>query len=515
MLVALRKIFASQSDLVLVLGVVGILMVLFMPIPSGLLDFLLIANISFALLILLLTFYVEKPLQFSTFPSLLLIATLFRLSLNIAATRLILSEADAGQVISTIGSHVVGGNYVIGMIVFLVLIVVQYVVVTNGAQRVAEVAARFTLDAMPGKQMSIDADLNMGLIDERQAQKRREQIEKEANFYGAMDGASKFVKGDAIAGIVIILIDIIGGLTIGIAQLGMSWGDALQTYTLLTIGDGIATQIPALIIATGTGIIVTRAASDAYLSKEITGQVTAFPKILVLIGAALAIVLFVPGIPAFPVLILMGLVGLIYLIARSAIKEQALEEAEAEAQPTGEEDLYESLTVEPMEIKVGQNLISLLTGEGSLMMDRISVFRKKYAQEAGFVMPKLRARDEKSLPPNEYQIRIFDARIATGEILPDRILAIDSGGVAEKLEGIETRDPTYQLPALWIMPDQREQARNAGYTLIEPMHVLMTHISEIVRQQSANLLTRAETERLLDHIKIRNHSLVEELTPTV
>ena len=515
MIAALKRIFSTQSDLILVFAVVGILMILFMPIPSGLLDFLLITNISFALLILLLTFYVEKPLQFSTFPSLLLIATLFRLSLNIAATRLILSDADAGQVIATIGAHVVGGNYVIGMIVFLVLIVVQYVVVTNGAQRVAEVAARFTLDAMPGKQMSIDADLNMGLIDERQAQTRREQIEKEASFYGAMDGASKFVKGDAIAGIVIILIDIIGGLTIGIAQLGMNWGAALQTYTLLTIGDGIVTQIPALVIATGTGIIVTRAASDAYLSQEITGQVTAFPKILALIGAALVVTLFLPGIPALPVVVLIALVGVMYLIAQNSRARQQTEQETAVEAPPPEADLYETLAVEPLEIKVGQNLVPLLAGDDSLMMDRIAVFRKQCAQEIGFVMPRVRARDDKSLPPNAYQIRVYDARVGEGEILIDRTLAINPGGAAEKIDGVETRDPTYKLPAVWIVGEQRDRARGAGYTLIEPLHVLMTHVTETVRQQAANLLTRAETERLLEHSKTRNASLVEELIPAV
>ncbi len=516
MIDALKKVFTSQSDLVLVIAVVSILMILFMPIPSELLDFLLIANISLALLILLLTFYVEKPLQFSTFPSLLLIATLFRLSLNIAATRLILSDADAGEVIATIGAHVVGGNYVIGMIVFLVLIVVQYVVVTNGAQRVAEVAARFTLDAMPGKQMSIDADLNMGLIDERQAQQRREQIEKEASFYGAMDGASKFVKGDAIAGIVIILIDIIGGLTIGIAQLGMSWGDALETYTLLTIGDGIVTQIPALVIATGTGIIVTRAASDRYLSREITGQITAFPKILGLVAAVLAVALFVPGIPALPVMILLSLVGVLFVIATRARRRREVEaETETGAETPADENLYDSLAVEPLEIKVGQNLVPLLAGDDSLMMDRIAIFRKQYALEIGFVMPKVRARDDKSLPPNGYQIRVYDAPIGDGEILPDRILAIDPGNVREPVDGIETRDPTYRLPAVWIVDEQRDAARRAGYTLIEPLHVLMTHITETVRQQAANLLTRAETERLIEHIRQRNASLVEELIPAV
>jgi flagellar biosynthesis protein FlhA len=515
MIGALRSIVGDQSDLVLVAGVVGILMVLFIPIPSQLLDFLLITNMSFALMVLLLTFYVDKPLQFSTFPSLLLIATLFRLSLNIAATRLVLADADAGRVIGTIGTHVVAGNYVIGMIVFLVLIVVQYVVVTNGAQRVAEVAARFTLDGMPGKQMSIDADLNMGLIDEKQAQERRRQIEKETNFYGAMDGASKFVKGDAIAGIIIVLIDIVGGLTIGIAQRHMAWRDALQTFTLLTIGDGIVTQIPALVISTGTGIIVTRAASDAFLSKEISRQMTAFPKILGLICAALILVVFIPGIPAPAVMILLVVfVGLFFLSMRARSRE-ALEAEAPAAGDEGEEDVYDLLAVEALEVRVGASLIPLFGNEDSLVMDRVAAFRKQYALEMGFVMPRLRAKDNKKLPPHRYEVWIYGAKVGEGEILPDRILAINPGAAKEKLTGVDTRDPAFGMPATWIVDDQKEEAKAGGYTVIEPLNVLMTHLSEIVRQQSPNLLTRAETQKLIDRVRQRNAGLVDELIPGI
>ncbi len=515
MIESLRSIAGKQSDLVLVFCVTGILFVLFMPIPPGLLDFLLICNLSIALLVLLLTFYVDKPLQFSTFPSLLLIATLFRLSLNIAATRLILSDADAGRVIETIGTHMVGGNYVIGLIVFLVLIVVQYIVVTNGAQRVAEVAARFTLDGMPGKQMSIDADLNMGLITEAQAQERRRQIEKETNFYGAMDGASKFVKGDAIAGIIIILIDIIGGLTIGVAQRGMAWGDALETYTLLTIGDGIVTQIPALIIATGTGIIVTRAASDAFLSREISRQITAFPKILGLVCFALLLALFIPGIPALPVLVLLSIfAGLLYMSSR---RSEAPEESPADAQAAGEgdDDVYDLLAIEALEIRVGVNLIDLFGGPESQMMERVAAFRKQYAMDMGFVMPRLRAKDDKKLAPHSYEVWIFGAKVGQGEVLPDRHMAINPGTASEKLEGPQSVDPTFNMPAVWILEDQREFARESGYTVIEPLTVLMTHLSEIVRQHSPHLLTRAETERLTERVKAENPSLIEDLIPGV
>ena len=512
---ALREFLGKQSDLVLVLGVVCILMVLVTPIPPELLDFLLILNLSFALLILLLTFYVDKPLKFSTFPSLLLIATLFRLSLNIAATRLILSDADAGRVIEAIGTHVVGGNFVIGMIVFLVLVVVQYVVVTNGAQRVAEVAARFTLDAMPGKQMSIDADLNMGLITEQDAQTRRKEIEKEANFYGAMDGASKFVKGDAIAGIIIILIDIIGGLTIGIAQMDMSWGEALQTFTLLTVGDGIVTQIPALVIATGTGLIVTRAASDEFLSKEISRQVTAYPKTLILILVALTFALFLPGMPAVPVMFVMALAGILLFVALRARKEQEDEVSETLDAQDDSDDLYGMLAVEPIEVKVGQELIPLVGGEDSLMMDRVGAFRKHYALDAGVVIPRIRAKDDKRLPPHRYELRIFDATVGEGEILADRMLAINPGNVTETVSGVETRDPTYGLPAVWIIDDDADRARQAGYTVVEPLQVLMTHLTEAMRRNAPNLLTRAETERLINRVRQRDTGLIEELVPGV
>ena len=315
MIAALRRIAGANADLALVALVIGILTILFVPVPTPLLDLLLIANMSFALLVLLITFYTLKPVEFSTFPSLLLIATLFRLSLNIAATRLILSQADAGKVIGAVGSYVVAGNYVTGLIVFLILVVVQYVVITNGAQRVAEVAARFTLDSMPGQQMSIDADLNMGFIDQKQAQERRKQLEREANFYGAMDGASKFVKGDAIAGILILLINIVGGLAIGVFQLGMPWREAVATYTLLTIGDGIVTQIPALVISIGTGIIITRSATDARLSSEISKQFTNYPKTLFLVLALLGVLLFLPGIPAWPILVIAPIVAFMGVMA--------------------------------------------------------------------------------------------------------------------------------------------------------------------------------------------------------
>jgi flagellar biosynthesis protein FlhA len=512
---AFRKAAGRHSDLVLVVLMICILIVLFTPIPPQLLDFLILTNFSFALLLLLLTFYMEKPVEFSTFPSLLLIATLFRLSLNIGATRLIFANADAGKVIAAMGSYVVGGNYIVGLIVFVILVVVQYVVVTNGAQRVAEVAARFTLDSMPGQQMSIDADLNMGFIDQAEAQRRRKNLEKEANFYGAMDGASKFVKGDAIAGIVILIVDIIGGLSIGIAQLGMRWEEALQTYTLLTIGDGIVTQVPALVIAIGTGIIVTRSASDDRLSAEITKQILSYPKTLGLVVLALVGLMMLPGIPFVPVLLLIGIASTLCLFAFRRTTAAA-KPADAKRPPKQDGDeLYELLSSEPIEARVGQNLAALLGSEDALLVDRISAFRRQYALDFGFVVPKVRIRDEKKVNPNTYQICVFGVPFAQGELLADRLLAIHPGGERRKLQGIETKDPTYGLPAVWILEDQRSEGRAAGYTLVDPTTVFITHLSEVIRQNAAELLTRSETERLVNRVRQAQAGLVDELIPTV
>lgn len=514
----MRSALGKQSDLVLVLVVVCILMILFTPIPPMLLDVLIIMNLSFGLLILLLTFYVEKPVQFSTFPSLLLIATLFRLALNIAATRLILSEGDAGEVINAIGTHVVSGNYVIGLIVFVVLIVVQYVVVTNGAQRVAEVAARFTLDSMPGKQMSIDADMNIGIIDEKEAQARRKEIEREGGFYGAMDGASKFVKGDAIAGIVIILIDIIGGLTIGLAQLGMSWSDALETYTLLTIGDGIVTQIPALIISTGTGIIVTRAATGQSLSKDISSQIISYPKTLMIVIFGLFLMLFLPGLPLMPVMLVMLLVGAMYWASRNLKKTDENKEKEAvekENDAAGSGDLYADIKVDPVVIQVSVALGGILGGENSPLVQRIAAFRKQYAMKSGFVLPQVKIQEESSLEEGDYRILIFSVQVAQSYIKYDGVMAIDPGSAKRVIEGVDTKDPSFGLPAKWIKEVDQVTAREAGYTVVDAITVLMTHVSELLKQKTPDLLTRKETENLLDALRKHNPSLLDELIPGV
>lgn len=515
MMAKLRQFFGNNADLALVALVMGILLVLFAPIPAGLLDFLILANVGFALMILLVTFYAPRPVDFSTFPAILLVATLFRLALNVSATRLILSEGDAGHVIGAVGSYVVAGNYVIGMIVFLILVVVQYVVVTSGAQRVSEVAARFTLDSMPGQQMSIDADLNMGFIDQEEAKRRRKILEREAAFYGAMDGASKFVKGDAVAGIVIMLINVIGGLIIGVLQMGMPWGEALRHFTLLTIGDGIVTQIPALVVSVGTGLIVTRSASDAMLGLEVFRQITAYPRTLVMVALLLLGVAFLPGMPVLPPLILVaGLAGLYVVVSR---RKKAVDGADAaDESAAGADDPYDAAQVEPIEMSLGVALGQMLgSAEKNVLLDRIAEFRKQFAQEIGFVLPKVRFKDGVGLQPNQYEIAIFGDTVAMGAVQPDRILAIHPKGDTKLIPGVETRDPSYGLPALWIEPAQREAARAAKYTLVDPTTVLVTHLSETLRQQAAALLTRTEADKMLTRLRVAQTGLVEELIPTL
>lgn len=511
---ALRKFCGRHADVAVVLAVLGVLMVLFLPIPRAMLDFLILANFSFALLVLLLTFYMGRPVEFSTFPSLLLVATLFRLSLNVAATRLILAEGDAGRVIAAIGSYVVAGNLVVGLVVFVILVVVQYVVVTNGAQRVSEVAARFTLDSMPGQQMSIDADLNMGFIDQAEAQRRRRALEREAGFYGAMDGASKFVKGDAIAGILILLINILGGLVIGILQHRMPWPQALQTYTLLTIGDGIVTQVPALVIAVATGIIVTRSASDGNLSQQALRQVTSFPKTLWLVVAALAGLLLLPGIPALPTLVLLALAAGAAWMVRPADPAQPGVAAENSV-PAPAEDPYASLAMEPLEVLVGSRWARLVEKDGGLFQERIAALRRQHAIDFGFVFPAVRFRSTGRLAAEAYEIHVDGALAGRGEAREGLLLAIHPKGDLTTVAGEPTRDPTYGLPALWIQPELREQALAARYTLVDAATVLMTHLTEVIRRESASLLTRGETDKLLARVRQAQPALVEELVPVV
>lgn len=511
------SIFLGAKDLILIVGMIGILMILFVPISKGVLSFLLLTNFSVALLILLVTFYTEKPLEFSTFPSLLLMTTLFRLSLNISTTRLILQNGDAGEVIDAVGAHVVAGNYVIGLVIFFILIVVQYIVVTNGAQRVAEVAARFTLDSLPGKQMSIDADLNMGIIDTDEAKRRRSQLEKESNFYGAMDGASKFVKGDAVAGIIIIIINIIGGLSIGIAQRGMSWGDALHRYTLLTVGDGIVTQIPSLIIAVASGIIITRAATDARLGVEVFKQFSAHPKTIAILLVALVVEAFIPGLPKFPIIILIAIFGgIAWLIYRGKKKQLVNENTKEEPKRLIEnEQFYEDMVTEPFEIKIGNVLHDFFAKEECDIERRISILRKNIANELGLVLPTLTFKKDIKRRPNEYKIYIGGESFASGLLKFECLLAINPRGDCTDIEGESTKEPTYGLPAKWINPELRVAAQNLGYTLIEPETVLLTHLQEISKRYAGHFLTRAEVEKIIDLRKAELGNVVDDVIPAM
>ncbi len=491
-----------------IIGVVSILMVIFLPIPPELLDFLQIINFSVALLILLLTFCTDKPLRFSTFPSIILIATLFRLALNISATRLILGEGDAGDVIGAIGEFVVSGNYIIGFIVFIILVVVQYVVVTNGAQRVAEVAARFTLDSMPGKQMAIDADMNMGLIDEQEAKERRATIEKEANFYGAMDGATKFVKGDAIAGIIIILIDIVGGVAVGVTQHGMSWNDALTLYSLLTVGDGIVTQIPSLIIAVATGIIITRAATDYELSHEIGKQVASHPRTLIMVTLALCIALSFGVLPTLPLILAIALFGVGVFWA---IKSKEEQNKTASCVQDAKEDLNEIIKVHPIEMMFGSTLNSLMVDGQWQLHSRLEALRTSIAMDFGLIIPDIKISKGEDVEKDAYEIYIHGARYARGIVRPHKTLAIGKIEHLKNIEGEETKEPAYGLPALWIENGQRSLAQSQSCTLVDAEMVLITHISETLKSQMHEIISRTNVESILNKVKSSNSSLVDEI----
>ena len=510
----LRGLLGRNSDLFLVVGVLSILFILFTPVPPVALDLLIIINFAFALTILLLTFYVQKPVEFSTFPSLLLVATLYRLALNVAATRLILSEANAGDVIGSIGTFAVQGNFVIGLVVFFILVVVQYVVVTSGAQRVSEVAARFVLDSVPGQQMSIDADLNMGLIDQNEAKRRRKELEKEAAFYGAMDGASKFVKGDAVAGIIILLINILAGWAVGVAQMEMDWVDALQTFTLLTIGDGIVTQVPALIISVATGIIVTRSSADRQLSQEVINQLASVPKILLIVVATLLVLLALPGMPKWPIAILVVISGAAFLAARRKRAREAqdllFDNAEAEGGTA-----TDNRAPPPVEILLGKDLSAHWQSLKPLLTERIAALRSQQEKGSGFTIPAVVFQDGSRLGAFDYEIALHGSRHGQAALYPEQILAIRAGNAKESLPGVETRDPAFGLPAVWIDSDLSDRAQDAGYTLVDPVTVLMTHLGEILRSEAAMLLSRADVVGMLEAVRSRQPGLVEELVPAV
>jgi flagellar biosynthesis protein FlhA len=511
----------KARDLTVLLGVIGIVLMMILPIPVWLLDVLLIVNISIALTIILVAMNTKDPLQFSIFPSLLLITTLFRLALNISTTKLILGDGHAGEVVATFGSWIAGGQIAIGFIVFLILVVVQFIVITKGSERVAEVGARFTLDAMPGKQMSIDADLNAGMINEQQARERRRNVEREADFFGAMDGASKFVKGDAIASIIILLINLIGGFIIGMTIHGMSFQDALSTYSILTIGDGLVSQIPALLISTASGLIVTRAASEGNLAEDLTGQLLSYPKLLYIVAVTIAFLGFFTPITVMSTLPLAGLMAYAaYSMGQKASRQQIADEQLVEEKQIEEvrspESVINLLTVDPIEFEFGYGLIPLAdTGQGGDLLDRIIMIRRQCALEMGLVVPVIRIRDNIQLKPNEYVIKIKGNNVGGGELLLNHYLAMSPGYDDESISGIETIEPSFGLPALWIDESVKERAELSGYTVVDPPSVVATHLTELIKRHGHELLGRQETKQLVDNLRENYPVLVDELIPSI
>ncbi len=515
--------FTKNTDLFIAFGLLAILAVMIIPLPAMLLDVALTFSLALSLLILLTALYIKRALDFTAFPSLLLMTTLYRLSLNVATTRLILTHghegpAAAGDVIQAFGNFVVGNNYVIGFIVFLILIVINFIVITKGSGRVAEVAARFTLDAMPGKQMSIDADLNAGLINEHEARRRRKEIEQEADFYGAMDGASKFVRGDAIAGIIITLINVIGGLLIGIIQKNLDIGTAAKYYTMLTIGDGLLAQIPALIISTAAGTIVTRSSNtDKDMGSEVASQLLVSPRAVYIAAGVLGLLGLVPGLPTVPFISMaIGLAGLAWIIQRYKKEAADIEKKKAEAVTTApkKENIETMLPLDMVELEVGYGLINVVESDKSGdLIERITSIRKQFALDLGIVVPSIHIRDNLQLAPGEYRVLIKGNRVGGGVLRPEAMLAMDPGNVVSRIDGIKTKEPAFGLDALWINPSKKEDAELAGYTVVDLPTVMATHITEIVRTHSHELLGRQEASILIDNFKKTHSKVVEELIP--
>ncbi len=510
------ELIREREDIVVAILMVSVIGVMLLPMPPFLLDLLLTLSISLSITILITSIYMRKPLDFSVLPSLLLMATLFRLSLNVATTRLILLKGNegtdaAGQVIKSFGDFVVGGNYAVGIILFLILVIVNFVVITKGAGRIAEVAARFTLDAMPGKQMAIDADLNSGLIDEAEARLRRETIAQESDYYGAMDGASKFVRGDAVAGLVITAINIIGGLIIGVLQKGMAVSDAAATYTILTIGDGLVTQIPAILISTAAGIIVSRAGRDSDIGKELSEQILINPKALYTVAGVLVSLSIVPGLPHIPFFITAVLAGgMAYTMSKKPAEEEIIEETEESVQ---EEPQIESfLELDQLSLEIGYGLIPLVDESGGELLGKIKAMRRQLAKELGFVVSPIHIKDNLQLRPHEYSFLIRGNEIAKGEVMMGSWLAVASEG-NERIEGIPTKEPAFGLPAYWIDEKSVEKAQSSGYMVVDTATVIGTHITELIRENSWELLTRTETQKLLDNISQTYPKIVEELIP--
>ena len=500
--------------LVLPIGALSLILAILIPLPTALMDLLLLINIAASCVVLLTVMYVGGPLEFSSFPSLLLGLTLFRLVLNTATTRLILSNGDAGTVVATFGSFVARGSLVVAIIIFVIIVVIQFVVITKGATRIAEVAARFTLDGMPGKQMAVDADLNAGAITDEVAKRRRAEITREADFYGAMDGASKFVRGDAIAGIVITLINILGGFYVGLVEMDLSLAETARRFSILTIGDGLVSQIPAFIVSVSAGLIVTRSAAKKNLGDELLGQLFSQPTALALTGGFLLVLTLTP-LPKPPLLLLAGSTVLMgHLLNKRA--EVAVAQAAAKGKAAPPERVEQHLAPDPMELNVGYGLIKLVDRkQGGDLLDRITNLRRQVAQELGIVVPPIRIRDDVELKPNEYAVKIKGLEVGRGEVLPGHLLAIDAGAASERLAGTETTEPAFGLPALWIEESQRHEAEHRNYTVVEPTSVMSTYLTEVIRRQADVLLTRQEVNRLLDNLRERAAKLVEEVVPEV
>lgn len=516
------KSLLLRSDVMVAVGLVAILMVMILPLPSFMLDIFLSMNITIALLILIICLYTMKPLEFALFPSVLLATTLFRLSLNVASTRLILLRGNegpsaAGSVIQSFGQFVVGGNYVVGIVVFIILVVINFMVITKGAGRVAEVSARFTLDAMPGKQMAIDADLNAGLLTEAEARERRQEIASEATFYGAMDGASKFVKGDAIAGIIITLINIGAGFVIGVMQKSMAPGTAAETYTILTVGDGLVGQIPALIISTAAGILVTRTAGEQDFGGALKTQFSIHPQALWVVSGILLAFALIPGLPTIPFLVLSSALAFAaYKVQKTQADEEIAQQQEHKPSTTQEENYEEMLAVDMLELEVGYGLIPMVdANQNGELLPRIRSIRKQFALDFGFIIPPIHIKDNLQLKPNEYAVLLKGMRIAGGEILPNHHLAMNPGIATEPLKGVATTEPAFGLPATWIAEELKERAQIAGYTVVDGTTVITTHITEIIKRHAHELIGRQEVQNLLDNIGKSYPKLVEELTPNL
>lgn len=512
----------NRFDVLVAFGVMGIILMIIIPLPSFLLDILLVVNIALSVLILLMTLFSTNVLQLSIFPTLLLVTTLFRLGLNLSSTRLILGEGYAGNIIESFGNFVVGGNYVLGVIIFLIIIIIQFVVITNGSGRVSEVSARFTLDAMPGKQMSIDADLNSGMIDEKTALRRRRELQQEADFYGSMDGASKFVKGDAIAGIIVTAVNIFAGIIMGVMMLDMDFGEAAQTYIRLTIGDGLVSQIPALLISTASGILVTRADSDDSVASLAGQQLTAIPKAIMITGVVLFILGIMPGLPTlsfFSLGVGCVLIGMTLKKGEEKEKTESISEdlAVEETAVTNEvEDVSELLNIEALEVEIGYGLIPLADeSSGGDLLQRISSIRRQCAIDMGIIVQPIRIRDNLQLEPNQYCIKIKGNRVATYTLMPTMVLCMDPMGLGLELEGIKAIEPSFGLEALWISKDKIEEAELRGYTIVDPSTILVTHLLEIVKDKSHELMGREEVKAIMDATKEKYSVIVDELIPDI